>query len=76
MEILYGFLIYIFGLYMGAVAVLVFTRRGKRSTGTIFVTDENGIKTFLLELNDDPEVIENKKIVVFGVKKNAPADRE
>lgn len=76
MEILYGFLIYIFGLYMGAIAILVFTRRGKRSTGTIFVTNDKGIKTFLLELNDDPEIIENKKIVVFDVKKNAPADRE
>jgi len=53
MEILYGFLIYIFGLYMGAIAILVFTRRGKRSTGTIFVTNDKGIKTFLLELNDD-----------------------
>lgn len=66
MNILYGFLIYIFGLYMGGLAVWLITRRS-RQVGTIFITGNEDKRVYTLELEDYPDEIRFKNKVVFRV---------
>lgn len=76
MQILYFILVFFLGVLTGSVLLTRVLMRYSRRTGTIFVTDAQGMKTFLLELNDDPEKIEDKNLVIFRVEKGAPDNRE
>lgn len=75
MLVLYFILVFWAGVITGFFLRTWVLMRYSRRTGTIFVTDAEGIKTFLLELNEDPENIEDKDLVIFRVKKNAPNNR-
>lgn len=76
MQILYFILVFFVGVTMGFFLRTQVLMRYSRRTGTIFVTDAQGMKTFLLELNEDPENIEDKDLVIFKVEKGAPDNRE
>ena len=66
MWILYGVLIYSFGLFMGFL-LRVWIGRITGYTGTIHISTESEKTVYLLELEDYPEEIRFKKEVVFKV---------
>lgn len=66
MNILYGILIYIFGLYMG-FSFMWWINRRNRQIGTIFITGNEDKRVYTLELEDYPDEIRFKNKVVFKV---------
>lgn len=66
MNILYGVLIFIFGLYTGFMIMLWISRKSSQ-VGTIFITGNEDKRVYTLELEDYPDEIRFKNKVVFKV---------
>jgi hypothetical protein len=66
MNILYGVLIYILGIYMGFMVTWWISRKSKQ-VGTIFITGNEDKRVYTLELEDYPDEIRFKNKVVFKV---------
>lgn len=63
MEIIFLFI----GIGVGVFVAKLLGRR-KEYVGSIVVSKNDGITLFSLELDDNPEIIENKKEVTFRIK--------
>ena len=76
MEYLYFILTFYVGMFCGYALRNWVLRRMAIRKGVIFVTDEQGLRSFYLQLEEDPDTIEDQNIAIFRVNKEADNKRE
>jgi hypothetical protein len=69
-EILLIILAFNLGIFSGYICRVFIVRKAGYS-GIILVTEDEERKIFSLELNEDPEVLEDRDEVIFKVSKQA-----